>query len=481
MMKVELDLELLSDVCLSSSNRTLGEPHTHDYLPGRALWGALASEAYRRGGKWADEAFRLFQQGAVRVLDAVPVCGSQRAFPAPRAWHYPKAELEPAAYHNFALESVRREGKGKQFKAFEGGWVSADGSRVTVETSHSLRTAVDPTGKARDGLLHGLPVIPAGHRFWAALAGSQEDVERVCELFGREVRLGRSRNTELGLVKLSRRQQPIGTLSPGNGQARQVSFLCLSRCIFRDQRTGAPTLQPAPEEVGLDPSWRFDPSSSFLKFARIVHFNAKRGRPESERLALERGSVLTFAGKEPVDLAEVVARVEGGVGEHRGQGYGELLVAPAWLTEERVEVQPFRQEAATKASPPDDPLFDWASKQASKRRQAGVLYTEACDQAEGFRRYKLPASQWGVLRRMAREARFRDSQARTLFDDLFDDKRGFLTTGKRRLSKGWNNASKQLFEVCQKRQADLPMFLELLASACMRPAGEEPVGRTEEA
>lgn len=468
---LELELELLSDVCLSTSNRTLGPAGTFECIPGRTLWGAAAAQAYRSGLD-EGEAFRLFHQGAVRILDAVPLAGNARTYPIPRSLHRRKDESSGDAW-NFTLPKVREDLQDVQCKPFGEGWITPDGSVVEVDSVYTLRTSIDPTGRAREGLLFGLPALRAGTRLWTALVGEPQDVERVAGFLLRPegVRVGRSRNVELGLVRATRRDTPVARLTPVAGASRRLSFLCASRCLFRDPDTGAATLIPTPESFGLDGStWKFDEASSFVRTARISHFNSKRRRPETERLAIERGSVLTFVGTgEPVDPATLAQKLAGGVGEHRGEGYGEVVVAPGWLHDRSVTVaEPGRRELAVQP-PPQDELFAWASSTARARAAARDLYEKAGEVATGLRRHRVPASQWGELRAKARTARFLGRKGADLRKEVED----WLTTGRRGLSPAWKRARGPFLEACSQNMDDLPLFLEHLASACMRPGLED--------
>lgn len=463
-MMIEFDLELLSDVCVSNANHTLGDPETHDCIPGRTLWGAVATLAYRSGMD-ESEAFRLFHQGRVRFLNAVPVVQEQRAYPAPMAWQQPKLPESGQENHyaNFALTAVREQCKDKQYKPKKDGWVSATGQPVKVETTYSLRTAVDPSGKAREGLLYGLPAIRAGTRMWSALVGEKADIEKVAALFeNKELRLGRSRNSEFGLVRLTRRAKDIGSLPAGQGQAKVVSFLCVSRCVFRHPVTGAPTLLPAAPALGLPESWQLDESSSTIRATRVVHFHSKRQRPEVERIALERGSVLTFKGETPIDLSDLSKRLSAGVGEFTGQGYGEVLVAPKWLTEPQIVLQSPKEESFQQAPEPKDELFQWACAQRDARKERETLFKAA--QADAGELKAIPAAQWGRIRRMAREAAFGDQQKKPLRKEV----ETFLSGGKRKISRPWDRAKTKLDSLMHDHKDHLPTYMELLASACMR-------------
>ncbi len=463
---IELDLELLTDICPTASNRTLGEPELSWTIPGRLLWGAAATAAYQ-AGLAPEEAFRLFHQGAVRILDAVPVTESGRGYPVPKSWQIEKNKLDPI--HNFALPEVRQATAGLQCKPCPESWIGPDGSAIQLEVMHTLRTSVDPGGRAREGLLFGLPVIVQGTRFWTALSGAPADVDQVMRfLAGQVVRIGRSRNAELGMVRVSRRTSSIGALASGKGATKRISFLCVSRAVLRDPQTGAPTLLPGPTAFGLPAGWVFEAESSFLRSARIVHFNSHRRRPEPERYAIERGSVVTFSGPDRMELAQLQSALVGGVGEHRGQGYGEVLVAPAWLTERQVSMKTCKKVVSGTVPEPGDELFQWASAQAVHREKAMRLYEKAREGARELRAFGVKPAQWGVLRQLARQERFAGSRqgAATLLEQL----KNRLASGRRKLDRAWGKAGPALDRLCQRCEpADLPVFLEHLASACMRP------------
>lgn len=467
-LRVELDIELVSDVCISATNRTLGAAETLTSLPGRTLWGLAATLCYQAGMDEA-EAFQLFHQGAVRFADAVPVHLGHRSYPTPRAWHVPKSAGAAAAARNLAVDAGEAE---VQHKPLAAGWLTPDGSRIEVATSHALRTSVDRSGKPRDGLLYGLPTIQAGQNFWTCISGPADAVERVVAALTRDdLSLGRSRNTELGRVRFRRRSTPIGALADGDGPTGEtLSFLCVTRCVLRDPATGAPTLQPFGAAFGLDAGWAYDPARSFVRTARVVHFHGKRGRPETERFALERGSVVTFrkAGG-GADWAAVLAATRAGVGEHVGEGYGEVLAAPTWLS---AATHPLRVASAeqTPVAPPTDALFAWARREADAQKASRNSFEAACALAPELARFKVPPAQWGAVHALARAARIRQASDEAFRAEL----QQYLGEGRRNVDAGWKGgARQQLLEALQRPdRSNIPQFVEYLAGACMR-AGRE--------
>jgi hypothetical protein len=457
---VELEVELLSDVSISASNSTLGEAETLTCLLGRTLWGVAANQAYAAGMD-ESEAFRLFHQGGVRFLDAVPMHGNARTYPTPRSWHQQKKATDSRTVFNLVAGTGP---DGAQLKPVSDGWLTPGGGRVEVPTSLSLRTSIDRSGRARAGLLFGIPVMEAGSRFWTRLSGEAAALECILEGLQRsDVSLGRSRHTELGRVRIRVRPQPAECLRDvfdvANGK---VSFLCASRLLLRDPATGFPSLTPDPRAFGLDEGWIWRSEASFIRTASVVHFNGKRARPETERHAIERGSVITFVGAGDPDWAAVREAVARGVGESTGQGYGEVVVNPVWLTGTEFEV--VRSEAARqKAAEPADELFRWARAEAQQRQASRGAYEDARAAAAQFQRYAIPPAQWGILHAMARAARTRGKSSGELKEAVIE----FLKEGKRNVAGQWKGGAMMALESFLDR-ADSPVFLEHLASACMR-------------
>jgi len=158
-----------------------------------------------------------------------------------------------------------------------------------------------------------------------------------------------------------------------------------------------------------------------------------------------------------------------GVGEQRGQGYGQVLVSPKWLTEESQTLRCVNSDVVAVSSPqrePAGPLFAWAKKQATKSSLAAAAYEQAVSIA-GAARGKLSGSQWGTVRRFAREAQFQDG------GELLQRVEGFLRTGNRKLTGRHESIVRELKGRSGLEQA---MFLEFLASAALRLGkGEEEI------
>jgi len=481
-MRREIGIELLTDACFAASNRTTGGGATLDFIPGRVLWGAAATRGYKHLPE--AEAFRLFQQGAVRFLDAVPTRAGVRAWPTPRSWHVRKRSAE-GKVRNLAAGPAP---EGWQPEPLPADWRMAAGEVVVVPRPYSLRTAVQAGGRARTGMLFGMEMLPAGTVFFAQVEGAEQDVEQVVVLLREaELRLGRSRGAELGRARLVDAAAGQGELPRSHAkEGREVRLLCVSRLCLRDPDTGMPTFAPRPALFGLPEGWELVLERSFVRTQRFSPFNVFRGRPELERQCLTPGSVLTFrAGPQAaaVDLDSVASRTAGGVGLYVNEGHGEVVVQPEWL--EVAELQLPREEdgAGMGATPgpstpgpvPEDELFTWANERSRARTASrdALLWAEL--RAQRMRKLGLRPSQWGVLHALAREARVNGWRRERLMEQVEQ----LVTRGVSALSGGWgktDGAGKSgdtLLHLLRNCPGEPATGLELLASRVLRPEEEE--------
>lgn len=471
-MALYLELQLLSDVAVPRSNRSLGGAESLDFVPGRALWGAAASFAFESGVS-SDDAFMLFHGGRLRFLDAVPTEDGARTYPTPKSWHQKKYGDETV---NLCVPEQRAAIRGLQYESLSGGFRSADGREVQVERHHTLRTSVTATGRAGEGLLFGIDAIREGTRLHAVVEGDGEALESIRSLLvDKELRLGRSKSAELGLVSCKESNTEPTRLELFKKPTNRVFFLCCSRLALRNEGTGAPTFTPWPEAFGLPNSWRLDPNASFIRTTNYSPFNAKWKRPELERLVIDMGSVISFEGDEPIELDSVRSRVASGVGSYRGEGLGQVVAHPRWLTEGEVSL-PKAQKQISRPTPtePDDELFHWASRRRDERAAARRALRWAAERSSEFERFKVPPSQWGVLHGLAREARHRPDGQHWIKEQVSE----LVSKGVSKLSRGWGagageeRAGKALVALVEGGVEDLPIRLELLAGRCLRHAKE---------
>lgn len=361
---LDIRLDLHGPVIASANAATSTVAQTHDFIPGAMLLGVAASRLYSA----LDTAERriAFHGGGVRYGDANPIdAQGHPCRPMPFALHSSKGAggwaegaVLPQHVTNLAVPGARSPGT--QWEQYRRGYVAADGQRLSVARQRALKTAIDPVSRrAADAQLFGLEAIAPGQSFIARIsfAGSVSDAleEKITKALvgsdgtGSELRIGRSRAAEFGRVGVSRVQAPApdwdGAPADGLHRIWVLSDIVIAP-IPPDGGTAddADALQRA---LGLKGQLR--PELSFLRWRAHQPFNAHWKARGMERVAIERGSVLTIEARD-ADAPRLAA----GLGIDREAGFGRVAVdaRPLLGPKPKFPVTPPREAAQTKAAQP---------------------------------------------------------------------------------------------------------------------------------
>lgn len=402
MTSMHVQIELLSDAALTETSATVGGHRSLAYVPGSTLLGAFARDVYSQ----LDEAtaFRIFHSGEVRFGAGLPVGAEEvRCVPMPLSFHVRKGSTDGKAFN--LARSARAAGV--QYVQKREGFIDAKGQIASSQVRSSMRTAINAGGMAREGFLFTIAALAAGGRFLSEISARDDaDLQRVREWIGsgREIGIGRSRQKEFGraLVTLSPR---VGKSASGTAVPGTATFLAISDLAFRSPETGAPATVPSASDFGLEGDFRFDPSTSFLRYRVYSPFNGARRRPDLERQVLQAGSVISFrsaSGALPSNDA-VLAVVGRGVGEYKAEGLGSIAFEPEILAGEEVEIrETHRDRSVSEVAPPEHELVTWLQQQEAATAAGEKAWVAAQGAVENFAR-GLPASQWGEVRALARE------------------------------------------------------------------------------
>jgi CRISPR-associated protein Csx10 len=401
---VWLKLTLLDDAVVSERSATVGGHRSLDHLPGSVLLGAIAARSY--AGLDEETAFRRFHSGRVRFGAACPIDDDgDVTVPTPLALHVEKGG-DPGALVNRAVAPAER---GRQWKLVAGGFRDAALRPVRVELRSSMRTAVAVDGRARDGHLFTLGAIARGATFLARVdADDEADLVDVRGLHGHVIRVGKSRSAEFGGVRVDVLATPpvAAAWRCEDGARTTVRVLALADVVLRTPE-GAPTCTPAAHHFGLPADWSFDAGRSFLRTRVWSPFNGHRRRPDLERQAIVAGSVLTFEGTTPVELAALQTALARGVGDGRAEGLGLVLVNPCVLAEARIEVPAAQRRLRPADEAPVEiggELKTWLDERETEREHRDAAWETAMAIADAFAgsNARLPRAQWGELRAFAR-------------------------------------------------------------------------------
>ncbi|MEM7248296.1 MAG: hypothetical protein AAF533_23380 [Acidobacteriota bacterium] len=422
--RVDLLLELESEAILTATSGTEGGHQTLRHVPGACLLGAAAGRLYgdlfERGLK--DDAFTIFHSGQVRFLPGLPASpAGERSLPAPLSLHHRKGE---SWHHEGDIDTSRLwnlaagDRPDAQLEQLRDEFITLSGRRVRPRERTSLRSSTlhltrgARRGVSRETLLFAYEAVPAGTTFHAAVEADDAVDEALFEravkaLCQRPISVGRNRSAEHGRARV-RRLEAWRPPEPAALENGLVHLLCLSELALVTPE-GQPTLEPRAAHFGLPVECELEAQRTFLRERRYSPFNAKRRRPDLERCVLTPGSVITFrvpTGVD-VDLTAVVDRLRGGVGRHRQDGLGQVLVQPSFLGQRTLVLDAEAPSLKREEKPaPVSDLLDWLHAQAdvrSRHEKADRLARDWEERLAPFtpRRGGPTRAQWGTLRQLA--------------------------------------------------------------------------------
>lgn len=402
------NVDLLSDISITADAVTESGHSSLDYLPGSLFLGASSSAALRVGGQFRED---VFLSARVIFSNAYPVCSGCRCLPVPLCFNRIKGEgWENVAPYN-SLSAIKPAGQPKQWRD---GYISPNGSVVSIALHSNMKTAIDrKTRRSMDEQLFDTQSIPAGNRYrFVVLAVSAEDSQYIEKLLTASgpVRLGRSRSAEYGSVVISPLDEKVEQPAPVAFDGGEVCFYLASDMLIEEK--GGYSLRPAGEVFGLEGA-EIVPSKTFLRSRRVSPYNSYFNTRMKEREVLTKGSVVTFKLQKPLsqdELAALQQKLAAGVGVFREEGFGEVLVNPGWLVHSEAlslkKADPENVCERSSASASDSTLVSYVKQ----KKQVGDVSYDAfeagrnlCREWEQFgKNKKMPRkSQWGTIREMA--------------------------------------------------------------------------------
>ncbi|WP_374690955.1 RAMP superfamily CRISPR-associated protein [Accumulibacter sp.] len=334
-----LDLQLLAPLVIPE--RGAGNViASRDHVPGSLLLPALHTRLRQLLGDRAGQLTSALAGGLVQVRNAYPVRAGERLLPVPAAL---MAEKErPGIIIN---ELRQRADHATQRKQLRSGYVSAAGlprsaedtSPVTTVDSLAVTHAVIEDQPQRPtaavGGVYTYEAIRSGQNLRAEIwidrsllpEGSDHQV------LNGEVRIGRAKKDDYGRVHVT--AEPLACKPPAPGECRQFTLWLVSPLLARDERLRAIV------DVGGLQAWlgkllgvALQCSQAYVRAHRDDGWNSAWGEPRCTRFGLAAGSCFHFSVTgEPLAAERLYRLEEEGLGERRGEGYGEVRVDPPLL------------------------------------------------------------------------------------------------------------------------------------------------------
>lgn len=396
-MRIYYTLTTIDPIIVSQNNATTTNHKSLDYIPGSAILGACAAENYAHFS--TDQNWKVFHSGQVKFSPCYPVINEEIALPVPASWYFSKIENDnlvnqgkynTAILTNHCATNFTRD-EAIQYKQCRTGFVNSNGYLADVKIGTSTKTALNrDTGTAENSQLFTYSFIEAGQTFggWIDINDGDNDVNMAIQsLLSGSARIGRSKNTEFGRVKLN----IVETLQLAknkniNNNKNELVLWCLSDCEFINE-AGLPTLTPSGKCIHASlENATLNAQKSFIRSAKVSRFNQKRQGLDTEQVLVAKGSILTFTVNEPLDnqILKDISANEVGINQQYGLGW--LSVNPPWSLNDTLNTNKLYQSLAvgskskpkvenhTKTASKSSALLQWVKLQVNN--QDNILHTQ---------------------------------------------------------------------------------------------------------
>lgn len=449
MKQYQYKCKLLSDIVITASAATEGYKESLDYIPGSKFLGIVASKLYNEQDK--EKTLALFHNGTVRFGDATPVLDGNVLQKVPFSWYHIKGEsLSDTIYLHHKIESSKL-----QLKQARTGYFSPEAKVFTsVDQDFSLKSAHDPVKrKSKDSQMYGYYSLKSG-TVWSFIVTDEEGkyAEEIKSVLEGKHRVGRSRSAEYGLVEI-KFDRELQSPEPATF-SNQVILYAKSNLCFYDEKTGRSTAQPSGAQLTGDPGAKIFWSRSQIRTRNYKTWNRYRFNKDADRVIIERGSVFV------IQLSKEVsgAFFDKGIGSHKNEGFGEVLVNPPFLLSS-LDQLPFRLKKVSienKISYPvekgrEDDLILKNLQRLKFQNNFDLKIDELVNQfikEHGSTFKGLTKSQWGTLRNYGKNLERKDH-----FEKLiFDHESGFVYRGQS--EKEWRKNGRR--DVLRKYLSQLP-------------------------
>lgn len=359
-----LDLQLLTPVVIPQS--TLGNVvTTRDHIPGSLLLPALNRWLRELLGELTTSALA---SGALQITNAYPAIGDQRLLPIPATIFKEKNA------DNFTNNLLVDPSDGVQRKQQRTGFVADDclqllpatvvskarAGAVLVDILTTTHATIEDARQRPTGDVGGVFTYEAIHpsqahfdRFTAEL---RIDVQLLSESINarlqtwieacpKEVRIGRAKKDDYGRVSLSCRSSTVATVV---AHEDELTVWLTAPALLRDE-----ALDPVCDAIGFaqalsqqidalskhDANITLTPIDSFARAWRDDGWNNAWQMQRATRFGLAAGSCFRLRADRSLS-AELLGKLQAaGLGERRGEGYGEIRINPVLLQKAAIPVR----------------------------------------------------------------------------------------------------------------------------------------------
>ncbi|MFK7749102.1 MAG: hypothetical protein AB8B65_11975 [Kordia sp.] len=430
-----------------------------DYVQGAKLLGLVAKQSYAAlKTQNKDAVYELFHAGNVRFGNAYPICQQQVGLPVPFSLY----KTKDAEGNNSFTFSPTGNHKKKQQK--EGFVIAKDAqlSLFTVPQGERLKSARDlENRRSKDKEMYLYSYLKRGVQFQSTISvkkPSDEITEAIQNLNGSHY-IGTSKG-EFGYVTIEV-SETAKVEEVADVKGKQIIIYAWSDLIFLNE-FGRYTTQINAADFEITNA-KLTEEDSFIQFKSFHTYNSKRRNEDADRIAIKKGSVLVFESTEDNQDIEISAQtINEGVGVHKSEGFGQILVNPEFLHCEVIKetTEGIRLNLMSEAKDVESDFLKQLSQRNEIIQKDHATYEEAKKFIKDHKTLfeKTTKSQWGAIRNYVLEAIASENPKESLREKLTDTKKGYL---REKANANWSRPQADVIERLFEKSNAVALLLKI--------------------
>lgn len=385
MKKLTFRVTFESDIVLPASSNTEGKIDLLDFIAGSNFLGMVAQ-------KYAtfQNSFEVFHSGAVRFGDGHILKNDKTTYKMPLSIFKEKND-ETQIFNQITGDLSTRT----QVQQLRNGYITQELEQVFVEYTYTQKSAYDTAKRtSKEGQMYGYKALSKGSiwQFEVKIAStvSSEDEQRIIEILTSSNRLGKSKSAEYGKVKIA--YVASEAVAPQKLPQGEAVLYCHSRLALVDEG-GNPTLDLKYLGDGVE----IVDAKTQIRTSTFTPYNGARQTKDYERLCINKGSVIVVKALNEAQLKEI----QNGVGAFLSEGFGEILINPSFLMQEKFEFKKEpKEEQKASSSTPSTLLGRFLDARQADQKSRLTMAKEVDEWAQKHASLysNIKPSQWGNIR-----------------------------------------------------------------------------------
>jgi hypothetical protein len=391
MKELVFQVELKSDIVLPASSNTEGKINQLDFIAGSNFLGMVA----KNYDKFASS-FDVFHTGKVRFGDGHILKDGKMTYKMPLSIFKEKTDENILVNQlHTSLDTL------KQAQQLRNGYITKDLEQVLLDYTYSQKSARDKEKRtSKEGKMYGYTALKKGS-VWQFVVKvdetiSNEDKNLIINTLQESKRLGKSKSAEYGEVKITYLEnQSRENINDKNPKLDEVVLYCNSRLALVDDN-GNPTY----DLKYLCDGVKIVYEKTQIRISTFTPYNGARKTKDYERVCINKGSVIVIKNPTKSQLETI----QKGVGAFLSEGFGEILINPSFLMEQKFELKKYeKKKEKEKVAITEDVVKFLAQREKTKNEMLDI----AKEVAKFIEDHKKPtfsnikSSQWGNIRSIA--------------------------------------------------------------------------------